>query len=199
MVEALVYGVLHQHLALPGGGPRDVDHHVGVCVLEEDALGDGSGLLRDAQAPLDLFGTGVLLAELQDAIAVRVEEIARALAFGDEEDVGILGRGAAFDAEELPRSPIAIGKLDFFGEVFEDEGGEGMHHLVGVLLVDVLDHPDLVEVFIVGLAHAGSLPHVVLRFLGAHHEGSPRPGLHDLVVVSLLQLDLLHNITHTTS
>jgi hypothetical protein len=153
---------LHQHLALLRRGARYVHHHVGVGILEQYALGYGSGLLGDAQAPLDLLRRGVLLPKLQNAVAICVEIAVRALAFGDEEGVGVIGSGAAFNPKELSVLPIAVGELDLFSEVLDDQRRQRMHDLKGISLVDVLDHPHLIQVFVVGSTHAWDFVRVVL-------------------------------------
>lgn len=59
-----------------------------------------------------------------------------------------------------------------------------MHQLIRVLLLDILNHPHLVEIFIIGIADDGTFVSILVgRFL-PHHQRPPRVFVDDLVVVA---------------
>lgn len=120
LIESLVDRVLHQHFPLLGRSTRHVDHHIGVGILEEHTLCDGSGLFSNAQRPLDLLGIRISFPELEHSIAICVEIATRAFSLADEEDVGIIGGGASFDMKQLSLLPVSKSQLDVFREILKD-------------------------------------------------------------------------------
>lgn len=60
-----------------------------------------------------------------------------------------------------------------------------MDNLIRVPLLNVLDHPHLVELGIVGLIHHGNFVMILIRLLGTHHKSHVGRLLDHLVVVAV--------------